>query len=126
MTDTLSFGNSQGLGSDYPIAIFFPGTFNSNQEVTVINVLRAFRLRANCQGSIARLDVGTTGTVVFKIKKNGVQVGTFTFAPSATNATFSMTDDTLFLSGDVLSIHAPTSADASAAFLSLGLLGFKL
>jgi hypothetical protein len=129
---TVSFG-AAGTGSsvegnpdkEYNISVYYPGTLNGNQEIIRLNVVRAFLLRANCLGSIATLGTAATSSAVFKIKRNGSQIGTFTFAASGAVASFSMSEQT-FNVGDLLSLVAPTSPDATAAGLALSLLGLKL
>jgi hypothetical protein len=47
------------------------------------------------------------------MQQNGVQFGTFAFSASGTTATFSVSSDTQFNAGDVLTVVAPGSADAT-------------
>jgi len=119
-------GSSGRLRADYPITIFFPGVLNSNQEMVRINVVRSFVLPQNCVGSIATLAVEATASTVFKIKKNGAQIGTMTFAAGGSNATFSLSSDTTFNTGDIISVQAPASADATAAGIAITLSAMRL
>lgn len=71
---------------------------------------------------------GTAGTAAtaaasFAIAKNGSNVGTMDFAIGATNATFTMTTATSFGGGDVLTIVAPGTPDATLANLAWTLTG---
>lgn len=56
--------------------------------------------------------VAATGSTVLRIFKNGVQVGTVTFAAGATTGTASFTDSS-FVAGDLFGLYPPTVADAT-------------
>jgi hypothetical protein len=110
---------------DYPIAIFFPGSYGSNATLANISAVRAFTLPVNCAGSVATLATASTGTAVFKIKKNGSQIGTITFTTSSTGV-FALSSGATFNVADLLTISAPTSPDASAAGFAATLLGTRI
>ena len=61
----------------------------------------------------AKAAVAATGSSVFVIVKNGTQVGTITFAASSVTATISIASNVLFAIGDVITIVAPATADAT-------------
>lgn len=82
-----------------------------------------FTLPVGLTGSAATLDVAPTNAISFAVKKNGVTVGTVEFAAGATTATFTMIAATSFGGGDVVSIVAPASADATASGFTLTLVG---
>jgi hypothetical protein len=63
------------------------------------------------------------GTAIFRIKKNGADIGTMVFAASATAATFSMSSATVFNAGDLLTIVAPATPDATLANLAWTIMG---
>lgn len=65
----------------------------------------------NCLG-IAK--VAATASTVFSLQRNGTQIGTITFAASATAGSWSITD-TAITAGQYISIHAPASADTTLA-----------
>lgn len=70
-------------------------------------------------------DVAATGDTDFDIQQNGVSVGTMTFAAAATTATFDMDSETVFEMGDVLTVIAPTTPDATLADISFVLSGTR-
>lgn len=70
-------------------------------------------------------DVAATSETDFDIQRNGVSVGTMTFAAAASSATFSMASETVFEVGDVLLVIAPSSPDATLADLSFVLAGTR-
>lgn len=84
--------------------------------VMTLKTARAFTIPANFAGS--QSTCGTVGTVsasVFTIKKNGTQVGTFSFAVSASTATFSTQSSISFAIGDILTVVAPATQNAALA-----------
>lgn len=66
-------------------------------------------------GCDAEADVAATGSTVFEIRKNGVAVGTITWAAAGTVPTFATTSGAAqsFATGDYFDIAAPASADAT-------------
>jgi hypothetical protein len=110
---------------DYPITVFFPGSYGSNAVLANISAVRSFTIPINCTGSIATLATASTGTAVFKIKKNGSQIGTITFTSSGTGV-FALASLATFGVGDLLTINAPSSPDATAAGFSVSLLGARV
>jgi hypothetical protein len=70
-------------------------------------------------------EVAATADTDFDIQQNGVSVGTMSFAAAATSATFGMTSETVFDVGDVLTVIAPSSPDATLADISFVLAGTR-
>ena|SRR5579863_8536204 len=81
---------------------------------------------AGLSGSQGRAGTAATGTLTYTIQKNGSNIGTMAFAASATSASFTMTAATAFAIGDVLTIVAPASPDATLAAVFWSLLGTVL
>jgi hypothetical protein len=78
---------------------------------------------AGLAGSFGTAGTAATAAASFAIQKNGAAVGTMDFAASATSASFAMATATSFAGGDVLTIVAPGSPDASLANLAWTLTG---
>src|SRR5215831_4648 len=78
---------------------------------------------AGLTGSQGTAGVAATATTSYSIKKNGANVGTMIFAAGATAATFSMASATTFMAGDILTVVAPASPDATLANLAWTLVG---
>lgn len=70
-------------------------------------------------------NVAATADTDFDIQHNGVSVGTMTFVTAATAATFDMASETVFDAGDVLTVIAPSSPDATLADISFVLAGTR-
>lgn len=71
--------------------------------------------------SKASAATAATASTVFSIKKNGVEFATATFAISGTTATFACASATSFAAGDVLTLVAPASPDATLADVAFAL-----
>lgn len=112
----------------YDITAAFAGVLeNSTKILPSVPVVRPIAFPAGFDGSIAKAGAAATGSSVFSIKKNGVEVGTITFAAAGTTGTFAATDagPILFARGDLLSITAPAVADATLADVGIVLSGTR-
>jgi hypothetical protein len=74
-------------------------------------------------GSQGTAGVPATTTATYHVSKNGTTVGAMVFAAGATTATFTMSSATTYLAGDILTVVAPTSPDATLANLAWTLVG---
>lgn len=107
----------------YDIAVSVSGKPGAGAIVGRLVAPRAFALPASLTGSVAKADVAATGSSTFSIKKNGSEVATLNFAASGTTATFTNASEDSFSAGDVLTIVAPGSQDATLADLGIVLRG---
>lgn len=107
----------------YDVATFCSGKPTASENVLSLKVVTAFNLAANLVGSIAVAGTAATGTAVFNVKKNGVQLVTITFAAAGTTGTFGTCGATTINVGDVLTIEAPASADTTIADIMFTLKG---
>ena len=84
---------------------------------------------ANCAtpNSYGKLGTAATASTVFDIQQNGTTVATVTFAASGTTPTFATTGGVAInlSAGDVISLVAPASPDATAADLTVTLVGTR-
>jgi hypothetical protein len=78
---------------------------------------------AGLTGSQGTAGVAATATTTYSIKKNGTNVGAMVFAAGAMIGTFSMPSATTFMAGDILTVVAPVSPDATLANLAWTLVG---
>lgn len=109
-------GDSNGGASVAPSVLYdiSGSTFQVPANGDVIQrfiAVRDFRMPTNLTGSQASSTVAPTGTPAYPIKKNGVQVGTIDYSTVA--GTFTFSADVDFTSGDVLTVEAPATADAT-------------
>jgi hypothetical protein len=76
----------------------------------------------NSQGVAA---TAATAQTDFDLKKNGSSVGTMRFAAAGTVASFIMASQTTFAAGDVLTVVAPGTPDATLANIGFALAGTR-
>ena len=79
------------------------------------------------EGSAAASGDTAAGTAVFSVEVGGVAFGTITWAPAGVTGAFLSTDsgDTVLNPGDILTVVAPGSQDASLAKVAITLLGWQ-
>lgn len=103
----------------YDVGIYVGGpTFISNEVLFAHSVDVAVIFPANFASSVAKALTAPTGSPVFSLQKNGVEFGTLTY--SGGTGTF-VSPETSFVPGDVLTLVAPTSPDATIAHLAITL-----
>ena len=100
------------LTSAYDIIGGMSGAFTSNQIIQKIPNTRSLSFVANLTGSVAIVDVAPTADAVFSLQKNGTQFATITFSAATTTGVFAGVLTT-FVSGDILSIVAPSTVDST-------------
>lgn len=109
----------------YTIPTAVLGVPTNSQLCQYFVAVEAFRIVASATGSQAKAGVASTGTVSFALLKNGSGFGTVTFTASGTG-TFTVGSDTDFAAGDILTITAPASADATLANIGISLKGKRI
>lgn len=94
-------------------------------DATILNVpmVRAVDFDANMGGSVGKAITAATAETSFEIRKNGTAIGTMVFAAAGTDASFTVASAVSFAVGDILSIHAPATADATLADFGYTLKG---
>lgn len=105
------------------LSAFVSGSPSDGELVFSYIASKAFTLPSGLTGSYGESVASATGSAAFSIKKNGVEVGTATWAASATTATLAMASATAFAAGDTLTITGPATADATLADITFALLG---
>jgi hypothetical protein len=87
--------------------------------------VRNFQFAANFTTSLSKATTSSTAAASFSIQKNGVQFGTMSFAAGGVTGTFTSTL-TSFTAGDVLTVVAPSTADATLGDIEYMLVGTLL
>lgn len=77
--------------------------------------VRAFKLAAAFAASTAKTSTVATASTVLLVKKNGTQIGTLTFAAGAASGVFAAAAETSFAIGDILTLTAAATQDATFA-----------
>jgi hypothetical protein len=113
----------------YDVGFFYPGTPGEGLPADSTMFARAFSrdvyFPAGLTGSVALMAVGPAITRSFLIYKNTTEIGFATFAPDATEGTFSFVFNVQFNSGDVLRVTRGPSLDSTAFDLSMNFAGVK-
>lgn len=86
---------------------------------------RAVTFPAGLTNSQGVAGTAATAQTDFDIRVNNVSVGTMRFAAAATSATFIMASQQSLAAGDVLTVIAPATPDATLAGVSLVLAGTR-
>jgi len=102
---------------------FKPGQPGASEVLLRVPVARRTRFAAGLAGSHGSAGMAATNQTDFDVRRNGVSFGTMRFAASATTATFIAASETILDPGDVLSVVAPASPDATLSDLGFTLAG---
>jgi predicted RNA-binding protein with TRAM domain len=113
------------VGDRFDLSIFI-GDFPHSGEIVLRHVFSqtGANFEAGLADSSAKAEVGSTGTAVFSIQKNGVEIGTVTFDASATGD-FELLGGASFVKDDVLSLVAPAPQDETLLNVSITLAGMR-
>jgi hypothetical protein len=114
-------------GTGQVASIVLSGSFSGRPTANL--VLQSYvstasvTIPAGLSGSRGTAGIAATTIATFSIQKNGADIGTMAFAPSATTATFTMNSAILLTAGDVLTVVAPATLDATLADLAWTIMG---
>lgn len=107
----------------YDIAGGAVGKTTASAVVGYLEAVRAFRIPENFALSRARVLANATSISTFSVKKNGTEIGTIQFSSSSAAGVFSTLAVTSFAAGDILTVVAPATADATLSDLSFVIAG---
>jgi hypothetical protein len=105
------------------LSLFAGGTLDASEVIFRYEATEDFTIPAGMTGSRGSSGVAATGTPALSIKKNGSSVGTATWSAAGTTATLAMASPTAMTAGDILTVVAPASSDATLADVSLTIIG---
>jgi hypothetical protein len=117
-------GQTYGIGI-YDMGISIPGTPTASQVICTYPMPRSVTFPAGMGSSRAAAGTAATGSTVFSLKKDDVEFATCTFAASATTGTFSG-DLSAFAAGEVFTLVAPASPDATLADIGFALTAVRI
>ncbi len=78
-------------------------------------------LQSGAPGSHCGCDTAPTANATLTIKRNGTSIGTILISAAGTTGAFTVSADKRFYAGDVLSVEAPASQDATLRDISVTL-----
>ena len=103
------------------LSAFLGGTLDASE--TLFRFIAPQRLTLPTGNIRANAAVAASDQVVIDIRTNGVTVGTITFAPAGLIGTVALAVDVILNAGDVLSLHAPATSDATLADVAITMKG---
>lgn len=121
-------GDATGAGviTPYDVGTFCAGKPEASEVLLRYVYVRSVNLAASLAGSQVKAGAAATAQADFDVKKNGASIGTIRFAASGTTATYVGISATSFVTGDILSITAPSVADDTLADISFTLAGDRV
>ena len=93
----------------------YVGTLPANQVLIDNPMAAACTFPVSLAGSAGTLNTAASAQTDFDIQKNGVSFATMRFAAAGTVASFIAASSVSFAIGDILTVVAPASPDATAA-----------
>ena len=118
-------GGGGSVAQPFDLTAFYPGVVAASALVTRVPVARAVTFPSGLTGSIGKASAAATASTAFDVRKNGSSVGTITFAAGATSATFAAASAITLAAGDIVSIHGPSTPDATLADVGIVLAGTR-
>lgn len=109
----------------YDLSFQVEGRATVGEVVGRFVAVRLWHLGAGAPLSRAIAGIAATGSSTFTLSKNGVSFGTFAFGASEPTATFTVASTTSFTPGDVLTITAPGTQDATLGNIGITLAGLR-
>lgn len=106
----------------YDLLMSFSGKPDADEVLARVEASRAFTVAAALAGTQASSGTAPTAQAVVTLKKNTVAFGTVTYETSG-SVTLASASGATFAAGDLLTVHAPASQDATLADLSISLAG---
>ena len=109
----------------YDLSAMYPGAPPASALMLRIPLARAVLFPAGLAGSRGTATLTATATTAFDIQLNGASVATMTFAAGTSTATFTAASTISAEAGDVLSVVAPATPDATLADVGFVLSGTR-
>lgn len=109
--------------SSYDIAGFASGVSTNSLILLRLPMVRQVTLDVNFAGSKGSASVAATASTTYVIAQNGTTIGTMVFALGGTSASFVAAAAITLADGDILSVTAPATADATLANVGFILAG---
>lgn len=125
MTVTTNVSKTGVPGVQSSISAFFPGKPTASLLVLRLVMSLKVSLPALLTGSNVSAAVAATASTVFDLQRNGASIGSVTFAAAGTVATFTFTTKSTFVPGDIFSIVAPATPDATLSDISFAFLAIR-
>lgn len=96
--------------------------FRAGEQLARFVAPFALTFPASAAGWVGSAGTAATGTVVFSVRKNGVEFATVTWSPGGVVPTFGLSLATSFAVGDVLTVIGPAVPDNTLDNITLSLV----
>lgn len=116
-----SGGNVRAFSRLYDVAFYFPGAPADDAIISRVVIPRACYLPSGGTDSRANAGTAATGSTTLTIRNGSTDIGTIVWSASGTVGAFTVAANRTLAAGDVLSVVAPSSADATLADISITL-----
>ena len=115
------------VSQPFDVHAFYPGMPPANAKLYRGKLARAVTFPANFSGAQFSASANATASAVFDIQKNGSSIGSCTIVAGGTTPTFTSSGGAAqtFAAGDLLSIIAPETPDATLADPAITLAGTR-
>jgi hypothetical protein len=105
----------------YALTTFAGGTMSDGEIIQYHSMIEEVKITSLDVTGKCRVSPITEKSIIFK--KNDVEFGTLTFDNESLTGVYNQASDVEFIIGDILSIHAPITADAAIQDISISLKG---
>ena len=122
---SLAGGVLSGAAQSYILSFFFTSTPTAGETLLIHVAGRAFTIPADFAGALrSTVGVNPTASFALDVQKNGATIGTITVSTGGVvTATTTGGLAQSIAAGDVLTVLAPTPADATAANMACSIVG---
>lgn len=108
----------------YDLATYIVGKPSSNEALLRFRSARTFNIVADQTSGQFKSGTAATSITTFTIKKNSVVIGNAVFPAGGTSATITLSASVVVNVGDMITITAPATVDATLADIDVTLIGY--
>lgn len=123
-TNVVAVDDASAGAQPFDASVYAPGKPVASQILLRVPIARTVTFASGWTSSQAVARVAATASTVVDIRRNGASIGSITWSAAATVATFSGAGAT-FSAGDILSLHAPATPDATLEDVGVTLVGTR-
>lgn len=112
-------------GDSYDVIVFDTDRPASGELILKLVFTRTVSFYAGLSDSKAKAEIAATASSFYSYQKNGTQFATLTFGAASSTGVWVSASDTVFAAGDVLTVIAPATRDATLSGVAATLSGFR-
>lgn len=116
----------ENIDAPYNLSVYAEGALTTS-EIFLLHVLPyAIEIPSGAGASQAKSNVAATSSTTITINKNGSSIGTIVWSASGTTGAYTFASSISFAAGDIITLVAPSSADATLADVGITLAAFRI